>query len=113
MFLTIWRRYTMRRSSTNLLAQHYYEKGWLQYQMAIKYDPNIFQVTSRPRVENPASVSDRGAMNYYMARGCVRAGMPERAIQYLRMALNKGYTNPKKLVADDEIAILRGQPTFE
>ena len=103
----------LKNLGTNLLAQHKYEKGWQQYQAAIKYDPNIFQDTSRPRVENPASVSDRGAMNYYMARGCVRAGMPERAIQYLRMALNEGYTNPKKIIADDEFAVLRGVPAFE
>ncbi len=103
----------LKNLGTNLLAQHKYEKGWQQYQMAIKYDPNIFQDTSRPRVENPASVSDRGAMNYYMAKGCVRAGMPERAIQYLRMALNEGYTNPKKLIADDEFASLHGLPAFE
>ena len=103
----------LKNLGTNLLARHKYEKGWQQYQLAIKYDPNIFQDTSRPRVENPASVSDRGAMNYYMARGCVKAGMPERAIQYLRMALNEGYTNPKKLIADDEFAILRGVPAFE
>lgn len=103
----------LKNLGTNLLAQHKYEKGWQQYQMAIKYDPNIFQDTSRPRVENPASVSDRGAMNYYMARGCVRAGMPERAIQYLRMALNEGYTNPKKIIADNEFASLQGLPAFE
>jgi len=24
-------------------------------------------------------------MNYYMAKGCVRAGMNDRAIEYLRM----------------------------
>lgn len=103
----------LKNLGTNLLAQHKYEKGWQQYQAAVKYDPNIFQDTSRPRVQNPASVSDRGAMNYYMARGCVRAGMPERAIQYLRMALNEGYTNPKKIIADNEFATLHGLPAFE
>jgi tetratricopeptide (TPR) repeat protein len=103
----------LKNLGTNLLAQHKYEKGWQQYQAAIKADPNIFQDNSRPRVENPASVSDRGAMNYYMARGCVRAGMPERAIQYLRMALNEGYTSPKKIIADDEFATLHGIPAFE
>ena len=103
----------LKNLGTNLLAQHKYEKGWQQYQPAIKYDPNIFQDKSRPRVENPASVSDRGAMNYYMARGCVRAGMPERAIRYLRMALNEGYTNPKKIIADEEFASLQGLPAFE
>lgn len=98
---------------TNLLAQRKYQKGWEQYKAALKIDPAIFQANSRPRVENPASVSDRGAMNYYMARGCLRAGMPDRAIEYLRMALNEGFTNPKKIIADNEFASLHGMPAFE
>ena len=52
-------------------------------------------------------------MNYYMARGCVRAGQNDCAIQYLRMALNEGFTNPKKIEADSEFAVLRGVPAFE
>lgn len=98
---------------TNLLARHKYEKGWQEYQAAIKLDPTIFQSNSRPRVENPASVSERGAMNYYMAKGCVKAGMPQQAIQYLRLALNEGFTSPKKIIADNEFAALQGIPAFE
>jgi Flp pilus assembly protein TadD len=98
---------------TNLLAQHKYEKGWEEYKAALKIDPLIFDHNTRPRVENPASVSDRGAMNYYMAKGCVRAGMPDRAIEYLRMALNEGFTSPKKIIADTEFASLQGVPAFE
>jgi tetratricopeptide (TPR) repeat protein len=98
---------------TNLLAQHKYKEGWQQYQAAIKLDPSIFQSTSRPRVQNPASISDRGAMNYYMAKGCVRAHMPEQAIQYLRLALDEGFTSPRKIIADDEFAALQGIPAFE
>src|SRR5215831_485499 len=98
---------------TNLLAQHKYEKGWQQYQVAVKIDPTIFQGSSRLRVQNPASVSDRGAMNYYMAKGCVRAGMPEQAIEYLRRALSEGFTSPKKIIADNEFATLHGIPAFE
>ena len=98
---------------TNLLTQHKYEKGWEEYKAALKIDPQVFDNTSRPHVENPASVSDRGAMNYYLAKGCARAGMPERAIQYLRMALSEGYTNPKKISADNEFAALHGMPDFE
>ncbi len=103
----------MKNLGTNLLSQHKYAKGWQEYQAAIKIDPNIFENNSRPRIENPASVSDRGAMNYYLAKGCARAGMPERAIEYLRLALNEGYTNPRKINADNEFAILRGVPAFE
>jgi Flp pilus assembly protein TadD len=98
---------------TNLLARHKYQKGWQEYQAAIKIDPTIFNDTSRPRVENPASISDRGAMNYYMAKGCVKAGMPQQAIQYLRLALDEGFTSPKKIIADNEFASLHGLPAFE
>ena len=103
----------LKNLGTNLLAQHKYDKGWKEYQAALKLDPQIFDDNSRPRIENPASISDRGAMNFYLAKGCVRAGMPLRAIQYLRMALNEGYTSPKKIIADNEFATLHGLPEFE
>ena len=98
---------------TNLLAQHHYKKGWQAYQTALAIDPEIFKDTASLRVDNPASTQDRGAMNYYMAKGCVRAGQNDCAIEYLRMALNEGYTNPKKIEADGEFASLRGIPAFE
>ncbi len=98
---------------TNLLAQHKYEKGWEAYKAALAVDPTIFDHNTRPRVENPASVAERGAMNYYMAKGCVRAGKPERAIEYLRAAINEGFTNPKKIKADVEFASLYGIPEFD
>lgn len=98
---------------TNLLAQHKYKKGWESYKVALEIDPHIFENGSSPRVQNPASVTERGAMNFYMAKGCVRAGMKECAIDYLRMALNEGFTDPKKIEADSEFASLRGVPAFE
>jgi len=98
---------------TNLLAQHKYEKGWQAYQAALKLDPGIFTDSTSPRVQNPTSAEDRGAMNYYMARGCVRAGMNDCAIDYLRRALNEGFTNAKKIQADNEFASLRGVAAFQ
>jgi Tfp pilus assembly protein PilF len=98
---------------TVLLAEHKYQKGWQSYQEALALDPNIFDRNSAVRVENPASLQERGAMNYYMAKGCVRAGQTDRAIQYLRMALNEGFTNPKKLASDGEFAALRDVPEFQ
>ncbi len=98
---------------TVLLAEHKYQKGWQSYQEALALDPNIFDRNSAVRVENPASLQERGAMNYYMAKGCVRAGQTDRAIQYLRMALNEGFTNPKKLASDGEFAALRDVPAFQ
>ena len=98
---------------TALLAEHKYQKGWQEYQNALANDPEIFRNTNTVRVENPASVQDRGAMNYYMAKGCVRAGQTQRAIEYLRMAINEGFTTPKKIAADQEFASLRDVPAFQ
>ena len=98
---------------TVLLAEHKYQKGWQSYQAALALDPNIFDRNSAVRVENPASLQERGAMNYYMAKGCVRAGQTDRAIEYLRMALNEGFTSPKKLASDSEFASLHDVPAFQ
>jgi Tfp pilus assembly protein PilF len=98
---------------TVLLAEHKYQKGWQSYQAALALDPNIFERNNAVRVENPASLQERGAMNYYMAKGCVRAGQADRAIEYLRMALNEGFTSPKKLASDGEFAALRDMPAFQ
>ena len=104
---------TYKNLGTALLAEHKYKKGWEEYKTALSIDPNIFKSHDSLRAENPASAEDRGAMNYYMARGCVRAGMNDCAIDYLRMALNEGFTNPKKIEADSEFASLRGMPAFD
>jgi tetratricopeptide (TPR) repeat protein len=104
----------MKNLGSDQLAQHKYQQGWESYQAALALDPNIFKEKSTgPRIVNPATLSERGAMNYYMAKGCLRAGLTVRAIEYLRMALNEGFTNPKKIEADSEFATLHGLPAFE
>jgi len=52
-------------------------------------------------------------MNFYMAKSCVKAGMTDRAVNYLRMALNEGFTTPKKILADAELASLKTVPAFQ
>jgi len=98
---------------TVLMAEHKYKKGAEAYQLAFAMDPEIFRHSTSPQVDNPASPTERGAMNFYMAKSCARAGFNERAIDYLRMALNEGFTNAKKIMADNEFASLHGLPAFE
>ncbi len=98
---------------TVLLADHKYKKGWESYKAALAIDPLIFERSSGYKIQNPSTPQDRGAMNYYMAKGCLRAGNKDRAIEYLRMAINEGFTNPKKLIVDNEFAELRDFPAFQ
>ena len=103
----------LKNLGTDLLAQHDYKKGWEVYKQALALDPQIFDRNNGPRIENPASVQERGAMNYYMAKGCARAGKSDRAVEYLRMAIDEGFTNARKVAADQEFASLRGLPAFD
>ncbi len=103
----------LKNLGTDLLVQHKYSKGWKAYEEAMKLDPAIFEDHDSPTVSNPTSVRERGAMNYFMARGCVRMGQTECALQYLRMALNEGYTTAKKVSEDADFASLRDNPAFK
>jgi Tfp pilus assembly protein PilF len=103
----------LKNLGTNLMAQRRYNRGWEAYKQALAIDPQIFEDRNFPRVQNPASVQERGAMNYYMALGCVRAGQTDCALQYLRMALDEGFTNPKKVATDVAFASLRENPDFK
>jgi tetratricopeptide (TPR) repeat protein len=103
----------LKNLGTNLLAQHKYSKGWDAYRKAIALDPQIFADVNGPQAENPASDQQRGAMNYYMALGCARAGYTDCAIRYLRMALDEGFTTAKKLSTGSDFASLRNNPAFQ
>jgi tetratricopeptide (TPR) repeat protein len=104
---------TLKNLGTSEMAEHNYRQGWKSYQAALAIDPHIFEERQGPTVGNPTTAQNRGAMNFYMAKTCVRAGMNDRAIEFLRLALNEGFTNPKKINADREFSVLQGIPAFE
>jgi Tfp pilus assembly protein PilF len=104
---------TLKNLGTSQMAEHNYKQGWKSYQAAMAINPHIFEDQVGPQVGNPTTAENRGAMNFYMAKSCVRAGMNDRAIEYLRLALNEGFTNPKKITADKEFAVLHGIPAFQ
>lgn len=103
----------LKNLGTNQLVRHKYEKGLEAYRKALALDPRIFDQPSASAVQNTASLQERGAMNYYMAKSCVQAGLAERAIQFLRLALSEGFTSPKKVAEDASFAKLRPYPAFQ
>jgi tetratricopeptide (TPR) repeat protein len=104
---------TYKNLATNLFAQRKYSQGSDAYQQAMAIDPGIFAEGKNPTVGNPAAVHERGAMNYYIALACVRAGQYDRALDHLRTALDEGFADPKKVVSNSEFASLRGNPAFQ
>ncbi|MFP5237863.1 MAG: tetratricopeptide repeat protein [Acidobacteriota bacterium] len=98
---------------TAYLAEGKYKKGWREYESAQALDTSIFSHPAGMRIDNPATLRDRGAMNFYMAKSCAHAGLFAQAVEYLRMALNEGFTNPKKILADAELSRMRNVPAFQ
>jgi len=103
----------LKNLGTSQMAEHRYKQGGQSYQAALAINPHIFEDQQGPRASNPTSAQNRGAMNFYMAKSCIHAGMNDRAIEFLRLALNEGFTSPKKIIADREFAVLHGIPAFE
>ncbi|MGH9563691.1 MAG: tetratricopeptide repeat protein [Terracidiphilus sp.] len=103
----------LKNYGTNLLAEHKYNKGWEIYKQALVLDPEVFADQDGPTVEDPSNIRERGAMNYYMAAGCAQAGYVECALQYLRLALDEGFTTRKKIQTDIEFASIRENPSFK
>jgi tetratricopeptide (TPR) repeat protein len=98
---------------TDLLAENKFKKGWECYQAALAIDPEVFERINQLRIGEPTPTQKRGAMSYYLAKSYVRVGMADRAVGYLRMAIDQGFTDRKKVMADKEFASLHGTAAFE
>lgn len=98
---------------TALLAQDKFKKGWDCYQTALALDPEIFERSYQYKIGEPTPPQKRGAMNYYLAKSYLRVGMTDRAVDYLRMAIDEGFTDRRKVLADKEFASLHGVSSFE
>jgi tetratricopeptide (TPR) repeat protein len=98
---------------TDLIAEQKYDEGWQHYQAALDMDPHAFENTASLRIGSQASAQNRGAVNYYMAKGLTQAGEMATAIDHLRLALEQGFASPRKIEADENFAALRGIPAYE
>jgi len=98
---------------TDLLAENKFKKGWDSYQAALAIDPDVFERVNQYRIEEPTATGKRGAMNYYLAKTYAKAGNTDRAIDCLRRAINEGFTDRKRIMADTEFASLHGLYAFE
>ena len=98
---------------TNLLAANKFKKGWGAYQTALSLDPEIFERANLLRIGEPTPTQKRGAMSYYLAKSYVMVGMNDLAVEYLRRAIDEGFTDKKKILADKEFASLHDVSSFQ
>lgn len=99
---------------TAQFARKRYADAFASYQKALSLDPDVFEHrSSYGTLLQERSVAERARFHYYLAKTYAQAGNTERAIQYIRMALEEGFKERDKLMEDPEFAKLRELVEFK
>lgn len=99
---------------TAYFARKKYEDAIQAYQQALALDPEVFEHRSTQGVMiQERSVQERARYHYYLAKLYARAGDNERALQYVRKAIEEGFKDRARLKEDPEFSHLRELPEFQ
>lgn len=103
---------------SNLGTAHFarkrYKEAFDAYQTALSLDPEVFEHRSAyGTLLQERSVQEKAKFHYYLAKTYAQAGRFDRAIQYLRMALEEGFKEKQKLFEEPEFAKLRETAEFK
>ena len=99
---------------TCYFARKEYERGAEAFRTALKLDPEVFESRNTQGVLlQERSVEEHAKFHYVLAQTYAKAGMIDRAQQYIRKALEEGYKEKKKIPADPAFASLKDLPEFK
>ena len=99
---------------TAYFARKSYEMALDEYQIAMKLDPDVFEHRgSHGVLLQERSVDERAKFHFYLAKSYAKAGNSERAILYIRKALEEGFKEKKKLLEEPDFASIRDLPEFK
>lgn len=99
---------------TAYFARKQYKEAAEVYRKALSIDPEVFEHRSSYGVMlQERNVEERAKFHYYLAKTYAQAGMNDRAISYIRKALEEGFKERKKFVEEPEFAALQELPEFK
>jgi tetratricopeptide (TPR) repeat protein len=99
---------------TGYFARKHYDKAAEAWQKALMLNPDVFEIRSTQGVLlQERSVEERAKFHYYLAQTYAKAGMNDRAVQYIRKALEEGYKERKKIEEDPAFAAMKDLPEFK
>ncbi len=112
-------RYTSPTASifSNLGAAYFGRKDFKHatecYEQALKLDPDVFEHHSNfGTLMQERTVDERAMFHLYLAKFYARSGSEERALIYLRKALEEGVKDREKIPAMPEFSLLKTKPAF-
>ena len=98
---------------TAYFARKRYAEASVSYQRALELDPEVFEHRSSAGVLlQERSVQERAKFHFYLAKTYAKTGQTERALQYIRKAIEEGFKEKQKFAEDDDFASLRQLPEF-
>src|SRR3984957_2753265 len=81
---------------------------------ALVLDPEVFEQRSTLGVLlQDRSVDEHAKFHFYLAQTYAKQGMNDRALQYIRKALEEGFKERKKIQEDPAFATLRELPEYK
>ncbi len=99
---------------TGYFARKEYQRAADAWQTALKLNPEVFESRSTQGVLlQERSVEERGKFHFYLAQTYAKAGMNDRALQYIRKALEEGFKERKKFEEDPAFAAMKNLPEFK
>src|SRR6266705_1521477 len=98
---------------TAQFARKKYKEASESYQKALSLDPEVFEHrNSYGTLLQERTVAEKAKFHYYLAKTYANAGNAERAIRYIRMALEEGFKERQKLMEELEFEKLREKDEF-
>lgn len=99
---------------TAYFARKKYKQASESYARALELDPEVFEHRSgQGTLLQERSVEERAKFNFYLAKTYARAGVVDRALLYIRKALEYGFKDRKKFLSDEDFASLHALAEFE
>jgi len=99
---------------TGYFARKDYKRAAEAWQEALAIDPEVFESRGTQGVLlQERSVEERGKFHYMMAEEYAKKGMNDRALQYIRKALEEGFKERKKIAEDPAFVAIKDLPEFK
>ena len=99
---------------TGYFARKDYKAASEAFETALELDPEVFEHRGTHGVLlQEKSVEERAKFHFYLAKLYAKSGSVERALLYMRKALEEGFKDRKKFLEDPEFAALRGHPEYK
>lgn len=99
---------------TAYFARKKYDIAFKTYQEALSIDPEVFEHRGAAGVIlQERSVEERAKFHFYLAKTYAQAGQHDRALLYLRKAIEEGFRDRDKMKGDPEFANMREIPEFQ